>query len=128
MGRWLADWKVKAIKEAFLDWGCSSVGRALDLHSRGLGFNSPQLHFLTTTTHHTLYICTSIKVYASSLFLVLLLMRLWPNLTLSVFCLGAQHGYLFLDNLFLGLVYGLMRLQFETVYLGHELFSLEIGF
>ena len=25
-------------------WGCSSVGRALDLHSRGLGFNSPQLH------------------------------------------------------------------------------------
>lgn len=24
--------------------GCSSVGRALDLHSRGLGFNSPQLH------------------------------------------------------------------------------------
>ena len=26
------------------NWGCSSVGRALDLHSRGLGFNSPQLH------------------------------------------------------------------------------------
>jgi hypothetical protein len=25
-------------------WGCSSVGRAPDLHSGGLGFNSPQLH------------------------------------------------------------------------------------
>jgi hypothetical protein len=25
-------------------WGCSSVGRALEWHSRGPGFNSPQLH------------------------------------------------------------------------------------
>ena len=32
-------------------WGCSSVGRALDLHSRGLGFNSPQLHIFTVITH-----------------------------------------------------------------------------
>ena len=25
-------------------WGCSSVGRALEWHSRGQGFDSPQLH------------------------------------------------------------------------------------
>src|SRR5688572_22293146 len=25
-------------------WGCSSVGRALESHSRGQGFDSPQLH------------------------------------------------------------------------------------
>ena len=28
----------------FLPWGCSSVGRALEWHSRGQEFNSPQLH------------------------------------------------------------------------------------
>lgn len=25
-------------------WGCSSVGRALEWHSRGQGFDSPHLH------------------------------------------------------------------------------------
>lgn len=36
-----------------VNWGCSSVGRAPDLHSGGLGFNSPQLHiFYIITTHH----------------------------------------------------------------------------
>ena len=27
-------------------WGCSSAGRASDLHSEGQGFESPQLHFV----------------------------------------------------------------------------------
>ena len=27
-----------------MTWGCSSVGRALEWHSRGQGFDSPQLH------------------------------------------------------------------------------------
>ena len=27
-------------------WGCSSVGRALEWHSRGQGFDSPHLHQL----------------------------------------------------------------------------------
>ena len=26
-------------------WGCSSVGRALESHSRGQGFDPPQLHW-----------------------------------------------------------------------------------
>ena len=39
------DRRVKGATGINFDWGCSSVGRALDLHSRGLGFNSPQLHF-----------------------------------------------------------------------------------
>jgi len=30
-------------------WGCSSVGRALESHSRGQGFDSPQLHSLNRT-------------------------------------------------------------------------------
>lgn len=30
-------------------WGCSSVGRALESHSRGRGFDSLQLHFVRNT-------------------------------------------------------------------------------
>ena len=32
-----------------LSWGHSSVGRALESHSRGRGFESPWLHFLLNT-------------------------------------------------------------------------------
>ena len=28
-----------------LSWGCSSLGRALEWHSRGKGFDPPHLHF-----------------------------------------------------------------------------------
>ncbi len=41
---------VKQIRESLFDWGCSSVGRAPDLHSGGLGFNSPQLHIFIIIT------------------------------------------------------------------------------
>ena len=41
-------------------WGCSSVGRALEWHSRGQGFDSPQLHHFSNRRHfgrlHTLEI------------------------------------------------------------------------
>jgi hypothetical protein len=35
---------LREIASAFSVWGCSSVGRALESHSRGQGFDSPQLH------------------------------------------------------------------------------------
>ena len=48
-------WELSKKWGALVSWGCSSVGRALDLHSRGLGFNSPQLHifiFTPSPSHH----------------------------------------------------------------------------
>ena len=35
-------------------WGCSSVGRALEWHSRGQGFDSPHLHQKNTITTRVL--------------------------------------------------------------------------
>ena len=45
-------------------WGCSSVGRALEWHSRGQGFDSPQLHqFLSTVLliSSVLFCCSGLK-------------------------------------------------------------------
>ncbi len=35
-------------KGSFTIWGCSSVGRAREWHSRGQGFDPPQLHYRQT--------------------------------------------------------------------------------
>ena len=57
-------WELSKKWGALVNWGCSSVGRALDLHSRGLGFNSPQLHifinFTLTSSQKPRYIFTNI--------------------------------------------------------------------
>ena len=39
-------WMKRSTSQVVLFWGCSSVGRALEWHSRGQGFDSPQLHQL----------------------------------------------------------------------------------
>ena len=38
-----------SIKPVAAVWGCSSVGRALEWHSRGQGFDSPRLHLARRT-------------------------------------------------------------------------------
>ena len=40
---------MRLVQNSKLLWGCSSVGRALEWHSRGQGFDSPQLHQLKTS-------------------------------------------------------------------------------
>ena len=48
--------------------GCSSVGRALPWHGRGLGFNSPQLHGQRPRSQHLgLSRCASVAVMESAI-------------------------------------------------------------
>ena len=113
----------------FSDWGCSSVGRALDLHSRGLGFNSPQLHFLTISRQES-------NMQSSFLLAILPFSSLRLHFTLHRFSLGNQNAVFVLFLLFfllLSLWFLLFRtsiflwFQLEPKHFRDELFSLEVG-
>ncbi len=43
------------------NWGCSSAGRALEWHSRGQGFDPPQLH-QNTKTHQMVGFCILVEL------------------------------------------------------------------
>ncbi len=123
-------WVDKEKNLRFSEWGCSSVGRALDLHSRGLGFNSPQLHFLHSFTIQLLMESNM----QSSLFLAVpSLASLRLHLALHVVSMVQQHALGFFFLIFFLLLFLLrncllLYFQLEAKDLRHELLSLEIRF
>ena len=100
----------KPTQAIIIERGCSSVGRAPDLHSGGQGFNSPQLHFYTYPTASLpllLPLLTTPRPLARH-------HHLLPALRLS------SSGHV-------ALLLGCVRLYLEPKYSGDELRAREVG-